>query len=174
MSIKDSGHHFIAIVGGAVAGAEAAWQLSKRGFRVVVFDQGKLPYGKIEDGLPMWHYKLRDKEEESINRKIDQPNITYVPCVRLGRDLEFSDLLSWGFTAILLATGAWRDRPVPLEGIEPFIGKDLIYQNPLVYWFNHRHEPGYSGPQFDLKDNAIVIGGGLASLDVAKILMIYA
>jgi len=172
MSIKDSGHHFIAIVGGAVAGAEAAWQLSKRGFRVVVFDQGKLPYGKIEDGLPMWHYKLRDKEEESINRKIDQPNITYVPCVRLGRDLEFSDLLSWGFTAILLATGAWRDRPVPLEGIEPFIGKDLIYQNPLVYWFNHRHEPGYSGPQFDLKDNAIVIGGGLASLDVAKILMI--
>ena len=172
MSIKDSGHHFIAIIGGAVAGAEAASQLSRRGFRVAVFDQGMLPYGKIEDGLPMWHYKLRDKEEENINRKINQPNIIYVPGMRLGREVEFTDFLSWGFTVILLATGAWKDRPLPIEGIAPFVGKDIIYQNPLVYWFNHRHEPGYSGPQFDLKDRAIIIGGGLASLDVAKILMI--
>ena len=67
MSLKDSGHHFIAIFGGAVAGAEAAYQLSKRGFRIVVFDQALLPYGKIEDGLPKWHAKLRDKEESNIN-----------------------------------------------------------------------------------------------------------
>ena len=66
MSIKESGHHFIAIFGGAVAGAEAAYQLSKRGFRIVVFDQAILPFGKIEDGLPKWHYKLRDKEDFQI------------------------------------------------------------------------------------------------------------
>ncbi len=172
MSIKESGHHFIAIFGGAVAGAEAAFQLSKRGFRIVVFDQAPLPFGKIEDGLPKWHYKLRDKEEANINEKIDQENIVFVPGVKLGRDLSFEDVLSWGFSAIILATGAWKDRPISIEGIDAYIGKGLYYQNPFVYWFNHNHEPNYSGPQFEIEDKALVIGGGLASLDVVKIIMI--
>lgn len=171
MSLKESGHHFIAIFGGAVAGAEAAYQLSKKGFRIVIFDQALLPYGKIEDGLPKWHYKLRDKEEANINSKIDQPNIRFVPGVKLGRDVEFDDILKWGFSAIILATGAWKDRPLPMEGIDDFAGKGLYYQNSFVHWFNHKHEPNYSGPQLHINDNALVIGGGLASLDVAKILM---
>jgi len=172
MSIKESGHHFIAIFGGAVAGAEAAYQLSKRGFRIVVFDQAILPFGKIEDGLPKWHYKLRDKEEANINEKINQENILFVPAVKLGRELDFEDVLTWGFSAIILATGAWRDRSLPVPGMDKFINKELYYQNPFVYWFNHKHEPNYSGPQYEVRDNAIIIGGGLASLDVAKIVMI--
>ena len=172
MSLKESGHHFIAIIGGAVAGAEAAFQLSKRGFRIIVFDQAMLPFGKIEDGLPKWHAKLRDKEEANINNKINQPNIRFVPGVRLGREIDFEDILTWGFSAIILATGAWKDRPLPIDGINSYVNKGLYYQNPFVHWFNHKHEPDYSGQQFDIKDNALVIGGGLASLDVMKILMI--
>ncbi|MCG8307561.1 MAG: FAD-dependent oxidoreductase [Cytophagales bacterium] len=172
MSLKDSGHHFIAIFGGAVAGAEAAHQLSKRGFRVVIFDQALLPYGKIEDGLPKWHAKLRDKEEANIDMKINQPNIRFVPGARLGRDVDFEEILTWGFSAIILATGAWKDRPLPVEGVDEFVDKGLYYQNSFVHWFNHKHEPAYSGPRFEIMDNAIVVGGGLASLDVVKILMI--
>lgn len=172
MSLKESGHHFIAIFGGAVAGAEAAYQLSKRGFRIVVFDQAMLPFGKIEDGLPKWHAKLRDKEETNINQKINQPNIRFVPGVRLGRDVDFKDVLTWGFSAVILATGAWKDRPLSIDGIANYINKGLYYQNPFVHWFNHKHEPDYTGQQFEIKDNALVIGGGLASLDVAKIIMI--
>lgn len=171
MSIKESGHHFVAIFGGAVAGAEAGYQLANRGFRVVVFDQSLLPYGKIEDGLPKWHYKLRNKEENNINEKISHPNIRFVPGVRLGQDVDFDDLLQWGFTAMILATGAWKDRPLPMDGVDNFIDKGLYYQNPFVYWFNHKHEPNYNGPAMEIKDNAMVIGGGLASLDVAKIFM---
>ncbi len=171
MSIKETGHHFIAIIGGAVAGAEAAFQLANRGFRVVVFDQSTLPYGKIEDGLPKWHYKLRNKEEGNIDRKIDHPNIRFVPGVKLGRDIDFEELLDWGFTAIILATGAWRDRPLSIDGIDNYINRGLHYQNSFVYWFNHKHEPNYSGPKMEIEDKTTVIGGGLASLDVAKIIM---
>lgn len=171
--MEHSGHHFIAIFGGAVAGSEAAYQLAIRGFRVVVFDQNLLPYGKIEDGLPKWHDKLRDKEEAKINHRLSLPNIRFVPGVRLGRDLDFKDVVeNWGFTAVLVATGAWKDRSLPIEGIDSYINKGLYYQNPLVYWFNHYHEPDYSGQQFEIKDEVIVVGGGLASLDVVKILMI--
>src|SRR5690606_13525813 len=55
---------------------------------------------------------------------------------------------------------------------DEYVGKGLIYQNPFIYWFNHKHEPGYAGEHYEIRDNAIVIGGGLASLDVVKVLMI--
>jgi hypothetical protein len=95
-----------------------------------------------------------------------------VPKVRLGTDISFQDLRQWGFSAIILATGAWRDRPLPIEGLDDFNDHGLYYQNPFVHWFNHKHEPDYSGPSCKINDDAIVIGGGLASLDVVKILMI--
>lgn len=165
--------HLVAIFGGAVSGAEAASQFTQRGIPCVVFDQNTLPYGKIEDGLPKWHVKLRDKEEGKINEKLSNPLVQYVPNVRLGEDVDFEDVArNWGFSAVLLATGAWKDRPLGIEGIDDYVGKGLIYQNPFIYWFNHKHEPGYNGEQYEIRDDAIVIGGGLASLDVVKVLMI--
>jgi NADPH-dependent glutamate synthase beta subunit-like oxidoreductase len=164
--------HLVAIFGGAVSGAEAAAQFTQRGIPCVVFDQNALPYGKIEDGLPKWHVKLRDKEEERINEKLSSPLVHYVPNVCLGRDVDFEEVAKhWGFSAVLLATGAWKDRPLGVDGVEDYVGKGMIYQNPFIYWFNHKHEPGYSGEQYEIKDDAIVIGGGLASLDVVKVLM---
>ncbi len=165
--------HFVAVVGGACAGSEAAYRLAERGIYVAVFEQQALPYGKIEDGLPKWHVKLRDKEEAKIDRKLDHPNIFFVPKTRLGKDVSFEELVKkWGFSAVLLASGAWRDRPLPVAGIDEFIGKGFYYQNYFVEWFNHYHEPDYQRHQCEVVDNAIVIGGGLASIDVVKILML--
>ncbi|MCB0685122.1 MAG: hypothetical protein KDC53_01320 [Saprospiraceae bacterium] len=163
--------YLVAIFGGAVSGSEAAYQLAERGIPSVVFDQNALPYGKIEDGLPKWHAKLRDKEEERINSKLDHPLVTFVPSTKLGEDIQFADLIQMGFSAVLLAIGAWKDRPLPIEGIDEYVGKGLIYQNPFIYWFNHKHEPGFDQNTYPIKDGAAIVGGGLASLDVAKVLM---
>lgn len=165
--------HVVAIVGGAIAGSEAAYRLSQRGICSVVFEQNALPYGKIEDGLPMWHVKLRDQDESKIDEKLTQPLIFFVPRVRLGSEIDFLDLVNnWGFSAVLLATGAWRDRPLPISGIDEYLDRGLVYQNPLVQWFNHKHEPAYDGPRFHVQDNALIVGGGLASLDIVKIFML--
>ncbi len=165
--------HVIAVVGGATAGAEAAGMLARRGITVVVFEQNRRPYGKIEDGLPRWHEKLRLKEYEAINANLDDPRVHFVPLTRIGRDLDFPELANqWGFSAVLLANGAWRDRPLPVEGADAFVGRGLIYQNPLIYWFNHFIEPGYDGPRFEVEDGGLVVGGGLASIDVLKVLQI--
>ncbi len=165
--------HYIAVIGGSISGSEAANLLAKSGFRVVVFEMNALPYGKIEDGLPKWHINLRNRQENEIDKKLDHENIRYVPLVKIGRDIEFNDLFSnWGFSAIILANGAWLDREFPLKGINKFKDNGLIYQNDLIYWFNHNHEPNYKGKIYEIKDEAIIVGGGLASLDVVKILMI--
>jgi hypothetical protein len=168
-----SGRYAIAVVGGATAGAEAAGMLAERGALVVVFEQNARPYGKIEDGLPRWHVKLRQKEYETVNHKLDRPEVHFVPLTKIGRDIDFPALVSdWGFTAVILALGAWRDRPFPLEGADRYVGRGLIYQNPFIYWFNHFFEIDYAGPQYHLEPGAIVVGGGLASLDVMKVLQL--
>ena len=79
-----------------------------------------------------------------------------------------SDL--WGFSAVVLANGAWRDRNIGIPGADEYVGKGLIYQNPFIYWYNHKNEKTYNGPRYEVPDEALVLGGGLASIDVVKIL----
>jgi ferredoxin/flavodoxin---NADP+ reductase len=172
-SSPQSPQYVVAIVGGATAGAEAAAMLAEQGVASVVFEQNARPYGKIEDGLPRWHVKLRRKEYETINDKLSRPGVYYVPLTKIGRDVDFRELVGdWGFSAVLLAHGAWRDRPLPLDGADQYVDKGLVYQNNFIYWFNHFTERGYQGPQYEVADNTLVVGGGLASIDVVKVLQI--
>ena len=162
--------HVIGILGAAVSGSEAANLAASRGALAVVIEQNERPYGKIEDGLPRWHVALRNKEYTKIDENLSHPNVLFVPKTRLGRDLSweaFSHEL--GLTAVVLANGAWRDRPQP-DTIHAFDGRGLVYQNPFVYWYNHQLDSDYRGPVFQIPDGAIVIGGGLASIDCVKII----
>jgi len=163
----------VAVIGGATAGAEVAGRLANDGAVVVVFEQNPRPYGKIEDGLPRWHVALRKKEYDAIGEKLSRPGVHYVPNTKIGRDIGFGELVEkWGFTAVILANGAWRDRPLPLEGADDYVGKGLVYQNPFIIWFNHAGEAAYDGPRFEAVDGAMVVGGGLASIDVVKVLQL--
>jgi NADPH-dependent glutamate synthase beta subunit-like oxidoreductase len=165
--------HAVAVIGGATAGAEVAARLASRGLRVAVFEQNPRPYGKIEDGLPRWHHDLRRKEYATIDGKLGQPGVAFVPNTTVGRDVGFEALArDWGFSAVVLACGAWRDRPLPVEGADAFVGRGLVYQNPFIIWFNHAQEQGYTGPRFEPLDGSLVVGGGLASIDVVKVLML--
>ena len=167
--------HAVAVIGGATAGAEAAALLAGAGITVVVFEQNPRPYGKIEDGLPRWHTKLRRKEYDTINAKLTRPGVHYVPLTKVGRDVDLRELVAeWGFSAVVLAHGAWRDRPLAIEGVDRFVGKGLVYQNDFIHWFNHSVERGYAGQHYDVPDGAIVVGGGLASIDVVKVLQLEA
>jgi ferredoxin--NADP+ reductase len=169
----ETSRYVVAVVGGATAGAETAALLADRGTITVVFEQNARPYGKIEDGLPRWHVKLRQKEYLTVDEKLDRPNVHFVPLTRIGRDIAFSDLTTnWGFTAVILALGAWRDRPLPVPGADEYVDRGLVYQNPFIHWFNHFTEPDYQGPAYRVEDGAIVVGGGLASIDVLKVLQI--
>ena len=168
-----SSRYVVAVVGGATAGAETVHILADQGAVVVVFEQNARPYGKIEVGLPRWHVKLREKEYETVNGKLDRPDVHFVPSTKIGCDIDFHELATaWGFNAVILAVGAWRDRPLPIPSADQYVGLGLVYQNPFIYWFNHFFEKNYDGPQYQPEDGAIVVGGGLASIDVVKVLQI--
>src|SRR6202007_458091 len=88
-SANSGTRHVVAVVGDATAGSEIAHILAERGALVVVFEQNPRPFGKIEDGLPRWHVKQRRDEYEEINKRLDHPDIEYVPKTRMGRDFDF-------------------------------------------------------------------------------------
>jgi len=166
-------HYFVAVVGGAISGSVAAEILADHGIQVAVFEQNKRPYGKIEDGLPRWHVEQRKQEYEKIDARLKKPAVRFVPSTKLGRDIDFRDLCTnWGFSAVILANGAWRDRDLGVPGAEQFVDKGLVYQNPFIYWYNHKNERSYDGPRYETPDEAIVVGGGLASIDVVKVLQL--
>lgn len=162
--------HVIGILGAAVSGSEAAHLAASRGALAIVIEQNERPYGKIEDGLPRWHVALRNKEYAKIDENLSHPNVLFVPKTRLGRDLSWERFThELGLTAVVLANGAWRDRPQP-DTLHVFSGRGLVYQNPFVYWFNHQTDHDYRGHTYEIPDGAIVIGGGLASIDCVKII----
>lgn len=164
--------HAVAVIGAACSGAECAEILAQSGCLVTVFDQNARPFGKIEDGLPRWHARQRSQEYVKIAAKLSKPGVSYVPKTAVGRDLSLDELRAWGFSAIVLACGAWRDRPVGVPGDGDAVGRGLVYQNPFIYWFNHHEEATYDGPRYRPVDGALVVGGGLASIDCVKALML--
>ena len=166
----EAGRHCVAVIGGATAGAEVASRLVDRGVSVVVFEQNGRPYGKIEDGLPRWHEALRHKEYGVIDQKLSKPGVSFVPDTKVGSDLGFAELVNdWGFSAVVLANGAWRDRPLPIEDADDFVDKGLVYQNSFVIAFNHAERGDLEDASYTVHDGAMIVGGGLASIDVAKI-----
>lgn len=164
--------HVVAVFGGACSGSVAAEHLAERGVRVVVYEQNARPYGKIEDGLPRWHRAQRRMEYRKIDGRLDRPGVLFVPCTRLGTDIDFRDVVSWGWSAVLLGNGAWRDRPLEVPDAERYVDRGLVYQNPFVYWFNHMNEARYDGPRYKVEPGSICVGGGLASIDVIKIIQL--
>ncbi|HXW62272.1 MAG TPA: NAD(P)-binding protein [Candidatus Acidoferrales bacterium] len=171
--MSGSAEYFVAVVGGAISGSVAAEILADHGIQVAVFEQNKRPYGKIEDGLPRWHVEQRKQEYARIDARLRKSSVRFVPSTKVGRDIDFEDLAKdWGFSAVVLANGAWRDRDLGVAGAEKFIDKGLVYQNPFIYWYNHKNEKSYAGPRYDTPDEALVVGGGLASIDVVKVLQL--
>jgi NADPH-dependent glutamate synthase beta subunit-like oxidoreductase len=170
--MTNSGHHFVAVIGGAISGSVAAEILADSGIRVAVFEQNTRPYGKIEDGLPRWHVEQRKEEYGRIDARMKKPNVYFIPSIKLGRDFNLPQLFEWGFSAVILANGAWRDRELGVPEAEQYVGKGLVYQNPFIYWYNHKNEKDYRGPRYETPDEAVVVGGGLASIDVVKVLQL--
>src|SRR5499433_3937241 len=166
------GHHFVAVIGGAISGSVAAEILADHGIRVAVFEQNTRPYGKIEDGLPRWHVEQRKEEYGRSDARMKKQNVHFIPSTKLGRDFDLPQLFQWGFSAVILANGAWRDRELGVPEAEQYVGKGLIYQNPFIYWYNHKNEKDYLGPRYETPDEVVVVGGGLASIDVVKVLQL--
>ena len=145
----------IAVIGSGPAGLSAAYFLALKGYPVTVFEKLPVAGGMMAVGIPA--YRLpRDVLSAEI-RIIEEMGVEIRTGVTFGEDITLDSLRTDGYSAVFLATGLHRSRPLNVEGEDlPGVlkGVDFLRQVSL-------------GDPVSLGDRVVVIGGGNVAIDVA-------
>lgn len=152
----------VAVVGAGLCGLVAADELSRRGHAVTVFDEHRLPGGRLVNGIPGFRV-----DRELIERRVQllaQRGVVFRTGVICGRDLKLGQLRR-DFDAVFFGFG--RANPVQLDipgaklhGVRqayPFVLRhtsDATLQTPPVSVFGRR---------------VVVLGGGETAVDALRV-----
>lgn len=151
VSKKERGE-LISIIGAGPAGLSAAWHLSRRGYRVRVYDAGGDPGGKVRRAIP--RERLSD---EALQRDMDR--ILSLP-IELHTDRTIDhDLFQQVYEesdAVLVATGAHVTKRIPYPG-----GERILSGLQFLIDINE-------GKPMDLTGQEVaIIGAGNVGMDMA-------
>ncbi|WP_213980648.1 FAD-dependent oxidoreductase [Sphingomonas sp. dw_22] len=157
----------IAVIGSGPAGyytAEACQKTFGEDVRVDIIDRLPVPFGLIRTGVAPDHQSIK-----GVSRRYEAvaltDNVRFVGNVTLGKDVSIEELRGL-YDAVVLATGAPRDRPLEIPGADL---PGVVGSAAFVGWYNGHPDhadlaPPLHGP------GAVVIGNGNVALDVARIL----
>jgi NADPH-dependent glutamate synthase beta subunit-like oxidoreductase len=155
----------VAIIGGGPAGLMAAYELSRRGYRVTVFEAEACLGGALRL-IP--HYRLPgDVLTSALDNLVRIAGIEVCCSTRIGDgELTLDVLRQRGFQAIFIAKGTPAPRILTFAG-KRVDGQELggvLYGHTILYEENHGHLPDgcFTGRR------AVVVGGGNVALDAAR------
>ncbi len=158
--------HF-AVVGSGPAGFYTAEALS-RAFgetaAIAIIDRYPVPYGLIRFGVAPDHQSLKAVSKR-YDKVAETAGVSFVGNVAVGADVSVDDLLEL-YDAVILATGAPRDRKLGIPGEEL---PGVVGSAEFVGWYNGHPDFADLNPPLGGSD-AVVIGNGNVALDVARIL----
>lgn len=141
----------VAVVGSGPAGLAAAYYLRRHGHGVVIFDERGEAGGMLTHAIP--HYRLPKDVVDKEVQALEHMGVDLVLGAAI--DGEVLARLRAEFDAVFLATGAWRDRSLAMDGAA-HLASGLQF---LIDIRNGlRAPPG---------DRVLVIGGGGVAVDVA-------
>ncbi|MCE5281052.1 MAG: FAD-dependent oxidoreductase [Deltaproteobacteria bacterium] len=145
----------IAVVGAGPAGAQAALDLRRKGYRVTVFDRlGKLG-GMLRVGIP--EYRLPRAIIDREYALLEKIGVEFKLGVEIGRDVPFEKLRA-DYDAVIIAIGLHKSIILPIPG------KDL---EGVLNAVDFLREVSLGGaPKLGRK--VVVIGGGNVAIDVAR------
>ncbi len=155
----------VAVVGGGPAGLMAAFDLSKRGYRVTIFEAADRLGGAL------WlipRYRLPEEVlTSSVENLVRVAGVDVKLNTRIGEGrLTLERLRNEGFKAVFVAQGTPAPR-VLTYGKEKVQGQDLsgvVYGNTFLYEVSH----GNIRPSYFQGQKVIVVGGGNVAFDVAR------
>ncbi|MDQ1135301.1 ferredoxin--NADP+ reductase [Microbacterium sp. SORGH_AS 1204] len=163
----------VAIVGAGPAGIYAGNILTRAvtdaGGTVAIdlFDSLPAPYGLIRYGVAPDHPRIKGIVD-SLHEMLDAGSTRFIGNVEVGRDISVDELHA-RYDAVILATGALRDAPLDIPGIDlpgSYGAADF------VAWYDGHPDVSREWP---LEEREVaVIGNGNVALDVARVLAKHA
>ncbi|MDE6502974.1 MAG: FAD-dependent oxidoreductase, partial [Muribaculaceae bacterium] len=154
----------IAVVGSGPAGLSFAGEMSRRGYKVTVFEAlheigGVLKYGIPEFRLPN---SVVEKEIDSLR----SAGVEFETDVVIGKTYSCDDLLSMGFEAMFVASGAGLPRFMGIPG-ENLIG--VMSSNEYLTRINLMGAGREDRPTPVLRGKHVaVVGGGNTAMDSVR------
>jgi NADPH-dependent glutamate synthase beta subunit-like oxidoreductase len=146
----------VAVIGAGPTGLHAAYDLTRRGYEVVVFDTLPKAGGALVNAIPATRFSttLLDHDIQLLKKQ----GVNFRLQTTIGHDLPFSDLQS-SFGAILLATGNQRTRPASVSG------ETLLHG---IIPARHFLQAMTLGPRIPIGEQVVVIGGDRTALYAAR------
>jgi len=146
----------VAVVGSGPAGLTCAYELTKMGYKTVVFESQSIAGGMLSFGIP--RYRLpREIVQEEIE-EIENAGVEIKLNTTIGRDLTLSELKELGYKAIFLAVGAQKDKKLSIPGGSL---KGVISGLSFLKDLNF-------GRKVKVGKRVAVIGGGNTAVDAAR------
>ena len=157
----------VAIIGAGPSGLYAAQQLARKNVDVVIFNRDIKIGGLAEYGIYPEKHKMRRGLITQFQDILNMDGVTYYGnvLIRENGDLTFKELMSLGFDAVVVATGAQWNRWLFLPG-EKLDG--VYYAQDVVYHYNGL--PPYSAMDFPIGEKVVIIGMGNVSMDLTHFL----
>jgi ferredoxin--NADP+ reductase len=163
----------VAIVGAGPAGIYAGNLLTRAvtdaggSVAIDLFDSLPAPYGLIRYGVAPDHPRIKGIVD-SLHEMLDAGATRFIGNVEVGRDISLDELHA-RYDAVILATGALRDAPLGIPGIDlpgSYGAADFV-----AWYDGHPDVPR----EWPLDARAVaVIGNGNVALDVARVLAKHA
>lgn len=155
----------LAIIGSGPSGCYMADSLLRLApdASIDVLERLPVPFGLVRYGVAPDHQSTKGVTRV-LDRVLSRDRVAFFGNVEVGRDVRMEELLSL-YDAVVLATGACRDRQLglPGEGLPGVLGSGAF-----TGWYNAH--PDSAVPAIDTVRAAVVIGNGNVALDVARIL----
>lgn len=155
----------VAVIGAGPAGIYASDILAKSDLNVQIdlYEKLPAPYGLVRYGVAPDHPRIKQIIKALYNI-LQRGDIRLVGNVEVGKDVTFRELHEH-YDAIIIATGADRDRPFNVPGADL---PEVYGASEFVYWYDGHPDVSRTWP---LKAKEIaVIGMGNVALDIARIL----
>ena len=143
----------VAIIGSGPAGLTVAIKLAQRGYDVTIFERMASLGGMMRYGIP--DFRLPHALLDQFWQKLKELGIHVRLNTTIGGALHLDKLLSDGYDAVFIGTGAWRPK---LLGVK---GESL---SNCHYGMDYLKAPEH----YELGDRVAVIGSGNSAMDVAR------
>jgi heterodisulfide reductase subunit A-like polyferredoxin len=161
----------VAVIGGGPAGLTAAYDLTRMGYGVTIFDAMEDLGGMLRSGVPAYRlprdlldyeiqYILKAGIEAKTGVRVSDPTslLKTRPEATEKSPLDENGSARGEFDAVFVATGAWTSRRLNVPGEDA---------DGVLPGLNFLHEVN-SGARPDVGSNVLVIGGGDVAMDVAR------